>query len=677
MSIFKKTLILFSWIIVIVWTFFVGENFLVGNLDSVNIIDSTFAQQNPTQTNDSYKNFQETMNKWIWIINVIIGLLTAMLTPLIMLSSWLMSPDWTSGDLFNLRGPMHNLWKVVSNIIYFVYAVLLIIVAIGTIFQNKNFSYKTMLPRILLGLILVPFTWWFVQLTISLSTNITASVLTIPKEAVEKLEENKWKQGWYEENIIPKEIDLKTYFGSGSEWNKIDCEKNQWECISIKSVFKNGWWIYGSMLVYSYGIFKLHKLKDIKTQSNIDVINNMLTLMTNWLINTIMFLIFGLLMLALLSILFVRAIWMWIYAIFSPLFTFNFVMWWSWKSDDKIDIMEFISAAFAPAIIWFVLWFGIIVITAVQWALNETGPKDNEIKGMIPWSNCYELLWIMWWWENMIYHCISNEAKDWKFETITGVKMAGMNFKYSWSQEHQKPTNQESNLPAIGSIFWNMIIQFIALVFVWLAFMAGAGRSKILRKAVAPFEKITQEVKWIWGAMAGWMPVPVFWNVKWIWKAAETIKYGMESKINDKANGSDFMAMLWKAEDEKTRRSKEEAKRSTDKITSTDKASEINGKAKEIKASFETINQFNINNTLSPKDSQRELINQVVELQSKATSKDAREAMYNVLRNEYKDFSIDKNIFLEDSNVFRSKLEIMPYTDLQKRLWLDPKENNK
>lgn len=648
------------------------------NFDSVNIIDSTFAQENPTQTNDSYKNFQETMNKWIWIINVIIWVFTAMLTPLIMLSSWLMSPDWTSGDLFNLRGPMHNLWKVVSNIIYFVYAVLLIIVAIGTIFQNKNFSYKTMLPRILLGLILVPFTWWFVQLTISLSTNITASVLTIPKEAVEKLEENKWKQGWYEENIIPKEIDLKTYFGSGSEWNKIDCSKNPWNCISVKWMFKESGWIYGSMLVYAYGIFKLHKLKDIDTQSNIDVIENVMDLMTSGIINSIMFLIFGILMLALLSILFVRAFWMWIYAIFSPLFTFNFAMWWSWWKVDTIDIKDFISTAFAPAIIWFVLWFGIIVIAAVQWALSETNRKADPIT-LLPNSTCYNLFWIMGE-ENFIYTCETETGKtnsqgQKTYTRTSWVKFAGIIFKHSWSQDHQQ-IDPKSNIPAIGSIFWNMIIQFIALAFVWLAFMAGVKWNKILWKAVAPFEKITQEVKWIWGAMAGWMPVPVFWNVKWIWKAAETIKYGIESKINDKASNSEFMQRVWKAEDEKTRRSKEEAKRSVEKIPTTDKASEINGKTKEIVASFETINQFHINNTLAPKDAQKELINQVVELHSKATSQEAKDALHEILRRE-KGLNIDKSIFLEDSSNFRSKLEIMPYADLQKRLWLDPKENNK
>jgi hypothetical protein len=107
---------------------------------------------------------------------------TIVVTPAIILASWLLSPDWTSGDLFGLREVMYNLWVTISNIIYFVYAILLIIIALGTIFGNEKFSYKVMLPRLALGILMVPFTWWFVQAVISISTFLTASVVSIPQD---------------------------------------------------------------------------------------------------------------------------------------------------------------------------------------------------------------------------------------------------------------------------------------------------------------------------------------------------------------------------------------------------------------------------------------------------------------------------------------------------------------
>ena len=120
-------------------------------------------------------------------------------SPAIILASWLMSPDWTSGDLFGLRDPMHKMWIVVSNIVYFVYAVILIMIALATIFGKDNFNYKVMLPKLALGAILVPFTWWFVQWTISISAVVTAQVITIPYETLKQTNSE-----WISTPIIPK-----------------------------------------------------------------------------------------------------------------------------------------------------------------------------------------------------------------------------------------------------------------------------------------------------------------------------------------------------------------------------------------------------------------------------------------------------------------------------------------
>ncbi len=106
-----------------------------------------------------------------------------------------MSPDWTSGDLFGLREPMHKMWIIVSNIVYFIYAILLIIIALATIFGKENFSYKSMIPKLALGILMVPFTWWFVQWTISLATVVTASVVNIPMDMIKA--DNEYINGNY------------------------------------------------------------------------------------------------------------------------------------------------------------------------------------------------------------------------------------------------------------------------------------------------------------------------------------------------------------------------------------------------------------------------------------------------------------------------------------------------
>lgn len=118
------------------------------------------------------------------ILNIAFLVLSTLVSPVILFAGWLMSPDWTSGDIFNMRGNMYSLWVTVSNIVYFIYAIMLILIALGTMFGKDEYSYKKMLPRLALGILMVPFTWWFVQWTISISSVITASVMTIPQETL-------------------------------------------------------------------------------------------------------------------------------------------------------------------------------------------------------------------------------------------------------------------------------------------------------------------------------------------------------------------------------------------------------------------------------------------------------------------------------------------------------------
>ncbi len=150
-------------------------------------------------------------NKLVAAINIFLEILSFIVSPAIMLAGWLMSPDWTSGDLFNLRPVLHKLWVLVSNVTYFIYALLLIFIALATIFNSQNYGYKKLLPRLALGIILVPLTWWFVQFIISLSTIVTASVMNLPTEVMDKyMNANSSPDAWWNKESISKRYELYT-----------------------------------------------------------------------------------------------------------------------------------------------------------------------------------------------------------------------------------------------------------------------------------------------------------------------------------------------------------------------------------------------------------------------------------------------------------------------------------
>lgn len=74
----------------------------------------------------------------------------------------------------------------------------------ATIFNSDKYGYKQLLPKLALGIIMVPLSWWFIQFIISLASLVTASVISIPSEVVINYNKNN-AESWWTTPSIPKE----------------------------------------------------------------------------------------------------------------------------------------------------------------------------------------------------------------------------------------------------------------------------------------------------------------------------------------------------------------------------------------------------------------------------------------------------------------------------------------
>lgn len=99
-------------------------------------IAEAHANENTKPNYDKVNNGLQTVAEWI---NGMLGVLSMLATPFMMLVGWFMSPEWMTGKIFGLDQPMYSLWKTISNIVYFIYAILLIIIAVATIFNSQNY----------------------------------------------------------------------------------------------------------------------------------------------------------------------------------------------------------------------------------------------------------------------------------------------------------------------------------------------------------------------------------------------------------------------------------------------------------------------------------------------------------------------------------------------------------
>lgn len=493
-------------------------------------------------------------NKMVWALNIALGILSFIVSPAIMLAGWLMSPDWTSGDLFKIRPILHDLWVLVSNITYFIYALLLIFIALATIFNSQNYGYKKLLPRLALGIVLVPLTWWFVQFIISLSTIVTASVMNMPTDVMDKyFTANSSPDTWWNTDSIPTEYQFYTDPAVLVAWAETQYANNS-TLTSPKKILTDASGIYGSLLIYGNGLFKFNEIKKLSTTT--DVMKSIWWLINKGILGVVMFIVFWFLVIALIFMLMMRAIKLWFYAIFSPLLTLRYVIgdgiFGGKEGADSFELKEFIWLAFVPALVGLALSFGIVIIALLQSANIGSNNLPCDAAAMQPGGAGCQIMGIMGSPNNHITKKVeirSMEDGDYNI-TVTEVVFGGISFKYYGSyitdvNEYAASASAYSSaLSVTGSVFGTLIIDIIALIFLWAWFMAAKNVSKVAKAAFAPFESIGNK----FGKMAMEIPkyTPIPGTGWWSLKAAEKTIDLQESRIRQQwEENSDVV--IWKA----------------------------------------------------------------------------------------------------------------------------------
>jgi hypothetical protein len=466
----------------------------------------------PTAPKTDGKEVTEMMNKLITGWNIVLGLLTAIVSPAILFAGWLMSPDWTSGDLFGIRPLIHDLWIMVSNVTYFIYAILLIFIALATIFNSDKYGYKQLLPKLALGIIMVPLTWWFIQFIISLASIVTASVMNIPMEALGKYTTT--NPSVFQTESIPKRIPIDISFDSDKKSPVIDCKVDKSQCTTPTAILNSAWGIYSPLLIYAYSIFKVDKVKQLNSWT--DYVKAPIDVLHQVIFGSIMFFIFGLLVLALIFMLMVRAIKLWFYAIFSPLMTLKFVLWDSifgkW-GDNSFDLKEFIGLAFVPAIVGLCLSFGLMILSILHspnLGASSLTPTATCTEPLVTTTGC-ELAGLM---GNPANKIVRKAVPEWtSLRSVYEFHFWGIVFEFKGQVATATEVASAANggvwvISSAWGLFGTLIVDIIAIIFIWVAFMAAKGVSKVAETAFAPFEDIGKKMSGLAMSLPKYTPIP-------------------------------------------------------------------------------------------------------------------------------------------------------------------------
>ena len=441
-------------------------------------IDGVFAEAQTTAA-----KWQSVTDAAIEILNFIIGVFGFIMSPFIALAGWLLSPDWTMGDIFGLRSMLHKFWVTISNITYFIYAIALIVMALASMFNVENYGVKKLLPKFALGILMVPMTWWFVQATVSLANILTVSVIQIPFETLKSIQGG-GGQTWLTTKSIPSKIE----YNENNTWSKLtatDCKKDQWSCLSLEDVLaKPSSWPFSMLNVFAYNIFRIQDVKVIG-EDDAKLIKNGVNILNKLIYGVIMFVAFGIIIIALIAALFKRAILLWVYAIFSPLFSLAFFLPDGLKKWlDLFDYKKFIGLAFVPVYVAGAMAFWLVLLnlivnplttaaTACSWAdfciSNIMGDTSSKFEAKKEWTDWIKSTWNVAWMEIIHVGTINK-----------------------WTSSGDAPRTLSD------SIFGTIIFDILWILILWTAVIWALKWSALTANLVWKFEDFGKQAGGMW-----------------------------------------------------------------------------------------------------------------------------------------------------------------------------------
>ncbi len=284
-------------------------------------------------------NDSDAIRMIVQVLNLVFTIITFLLTPAIVLAGWLLSPDWTMGDFFGLRPYFINVWVLVSNLVYIIFAMMLLWMAVMQIFSSEsNYAFKKKLPRFLVGIMIVPFTWLIVSWTLSFANQAVAAVLSIPMGAISSLQGTDEEKSFFHNRVIPTKFVLDfAQDAPAASAESVGCTDNGetadgTKCISpAEFVTYNQSGPFFIIMIYAYDIFKIQNTETVNfssvcgasdgsTADAESCISSIGKLLSKFGVAFITTLFFAIILIALCWVLLARAFKLWIYVMFSPLF---------------------------------------------------------------------------------------------------------------------------------------------------------------------------------------------------------------------------------------------------------------------------------------------------------------------------------------------------------------------
>lgn len=377
-----------------------------GDVAAQSLNDTTLSEVF-TGTNDIIVQFSK-------ILALVLRLISTLLWPLLMFAGGLMKSDFLYTGAIDLK--LTEMWIQVRNLVNIIYVILLLAVALYNVLglgESVDFlQIKTALPKIILGLILVNFSYAGVKVVLDVVNVGTVFAFSIPRtdpqltfdtentiknsaqnicqsmgadasklaDAAEnskelKAEQDKKKAAKMAEcTAKPKTGKAKTAAQctkeiESGEANKGICKKNAEGQLVLDETAQKllaNWNVDGALTIMAVKFMKMQDLSRVAEKIKKD--GSITNLTINMLFSLVMYIVYAISFIVLVIVLFMRAAVLWMVIVFSPLLVVNltFPSLISQLGGGGEFVGKITKTLIAPIIIGFVLSIGFILLSTMQ-----------------------------------------------------------------------------------------------------------------------------------------------------------------------------------------------------------------------------------------------------------------------------------------------------------------------
>ncbi|MBI5152781.1 hypothetical protein HZA39_04555, partial [Candidatus Peregrinibacteria bacterium] len=310
------------------------------------------------------------------VLSLILNVIARIIWPIVFLTGALMENDIIFSGAMGIK--LHDMWIQMRNIVNLLFVVVLVGVAIYNLtgFASEKFQIKQILPKIILGLVLVNFSYMIATVAldaISVGTNamfglpVTVGVNSTITKDVEKdiCDATGYK--------ITGATGSKTEKALGKQGEALTEELNKQLCVNGEPApgldsFVGSWRPHSAAVIMAVELMNMQNLQKAVLGKDLNISG----LTINIIFAIVMFLVYGISSIVLFIILLGRAIVVWLAVVLSPFLMVTYIMpdiTQKAGADELKKVSDqVIATAIAPMIIGFVLSVGYILMKTLQGA---------------------------------------------------------------------------------------------------------------------------------------------------------------------------------------------------------------------------------------------------------------------------------------------------------------------